>query len=249
MSILSSVTSILEPTKIPGIPPGADCKPDDCDDDKQSKRNDDRKGRDDDHSKHAKHDDDHKGRDDDHSKHAKHDDDHKGRDDDHSKQAKCDDDNKGRDDDHSKHAKHDDDHKGRDDDHSKQAKCDDRCDDGRKDDHSKDGRDDHSKQAKNDDCQPHKDDCQPQKDHCDARPSDDCGKGHSPGEMLAKFDFSHGDLGSHAPDHSDMQGALASLSSDHALDYAIGQMGPADHFDIGHFDMPAETHHDAVYHA
>src|ERR1700730_15309046 len=183
MSILSSVTSILEPTKIPGIVPGEDCKPDDCGDSKQSKRNDD--------------------------------------------------------------------HKGRDDDHSKQAKCDDRCDDGRKDDHSKDGKDDHSKQAKND-CQPHKDDCQPQKDHCDTKPSDDCGKGgtnHSPGEMLAKFDFSHGDLGSHAPDHSDMQGALASLSSNHALDYALGQTGPADHFDIGHFDMPAETHHDAVHHA
>jgi hypothetical protein len=207
MSILSSVTSILEPTKIPGIVPGEDCKPDDCGDSKQSKRNDDHKGRDDDHSKHAKHDDDHKER--------------------------------------------DDDHKGRADDHSKQAKCDDRCDDGRKDDHSKDGKDDHSKQAKND-CQPHKDDCQPQKDHCDTKPSDDCGKGgtnHSPGEMLAKFDFSHGDLGSHAPDHSDMQGALASMSSDHALDYAIGQTGPADHFDIGHFDMPAETHHDAVHHA
>ena len=45
MSILSSVTSILEPTKIPGIVPGEDCKPDDCGDSKQSKRNDDHKGR------------------------------------------------------------------------------------------------------------------------------------------------------------------------------------------------------------
>ena len=42
-----------------------------------------------------------------------------------------------------------------------------------------------------------------------------------------------------------MQGALASMSSDHALEYAIGQMGPADHFDVGHFDVPADTSHDA----
>jgi hypothetical protein len=90
MSILSSVTSILEPTSIPGSGvPREDCKPaDDCGDDKQSKWNDDHKGRDDDH----------KGGRDDYSKHAKNDDDHKGRDDDH----------KGRNE-HSKHAKNDDD--------------------------------------------------------------------------------------------------------------------------------------------
>ena len=90
------------------------------------------------------------------------------------------------------------------------------------------------------------------KDHCDTKPSDDCSKGdtyHSWGEALAKFDFSHGDVGSHAPDHSDMQSALASMSSDDALEYAIGQMGPADHVDVGHFDMPADTSHDTVHHA
>jgi hypothetical protein len=209
MSILSSVKSnleptILEPISIPGTGvPREDCKPaDDCGDDKQSKWNDDHKGRDD-YSKHAKNDDDHKGRDDD----------HKG------------------DGDHSKHAKNDD------------------C--------QKDGKGDYSnhdggwKDAKNDDCQPHKDYCQPQKDYCDPNPSDDCGKGdtsHNVGEALAKFDFSHGDLGSHGPNHSgDMQGALASMSSDHALDYAISQMGSADHFDVGHFDVPAS--HDMVHDA
>src|SRR5467141_3034515 len=190
MSILSSVTSVLEPITNLGIP-SEECKPtksDDRGDDKHKGReewkNDDneKKAKNDDHSKHAK--------DDDHSKHAK--------DDDHSKHAK--------DDDHSKHAK--------DDDHSKHAKD-----------------DDHSKHAKN----------------------DDCGKGdtyHNPGEALAKLDFSHGDYGSHGPDHSgDLHGALASMSSDHALDYAIGQMGPADHFDVGHFDVPADTSHDMVHHA
>jgi hypothetical protein len=221
MSILSSVTSVLEPIKNLGIP-SEECKPtksDDRGDDKHKGReewkNDDheKQAKNDDHSKHAK--------DDDHSKHAK--------DDDHSKHAK--------DDDHSKHAK--------DDDHSKHAKD---------DDHSKHAKDDdHSRHAKDDDCQPHKDDCQPQKDHCDTKPSDDCGKGdtyHNPGEALAKLDFSHGDYGSHGPDHSgDLHGALASMSSDHALDYAIGQMGPADHFDVGHFDVPADTSHDMVHHA
>jgi hypothetical protein len=102
--------------------------------------------------------------------------------------------------------------------------------------------------TKNDDCQPHKDYYQPQKDYCDPKPSDDCGKGdtyRNSGEALAKFDFSHGDFGSHGPDHSgDMQGALASMSSDDALEYAIGQMGPADHFDVGHFDVPTDTSHD-----
>lgn len=80
---------------------------------------------------------------------------------------------------------------------------------------------------------------------------DDTSKGGSgdsysnPGEALAKFDFSQGDFGSHGPDHSgDIQGALASMSSDDALEYAISQMGPADHFDVGHFDVAAETSHD-----
>jgi hypothetical protein len=80
------------------------------------------------------------------------------------------------------------------------------------------------------------------KDHCDTKPSDDCGK--NPGEALAKFDFSHTDLGSQSPDHSDAHAALASMSSDDALDYAISQMGPADHFDVGHFDVAADTSHD-----
>jgi hypothetical protein len=115
---------------------------------------------------------------------------------------------------------------------------------------SKDGKEDDSKSnggwkdAKNNDCQP-------QKDYCDPKPSDDCGKGdthhnHNPGEALAKFDFSTGgEFGSPGPDHSgDLQSALASMSSDQALEYAIAQMGPADHFDVGHFDVPAETSHD-----
>jgi hypothetical protein len=165
-------------------------------------------------------------------------------------------------------------HSGKDDseqakhDYSKHAKNDDCSDDGRKDgyskhggkdDYSKDGKGDYSKHdggwkdAKNDDCQPHKDDCQPQKDYCAPKPSDDCGKGdtyHNPGEALAKLDFSHGNFGSHGPDHSgDMQGALASMSSEHALDYAIDQMGPADHFDIGHIGHDDVTSHDTVHHA
>ena len=190
MSIRSSVTSILELIKIPGIGvPREECKPtrpDDCGNGKQSKWNDDHKGRDD-YSK-------------------------DGDKDDYSKLS-------GKDD-YSKHGK---------------------------DDYSKDGKGDYSKHdggwkdAKNDDCQP-------QKDYCDPKPSDDCGKGdtyRNSGEALAKFDFSHGDFGSHGPDHSgDMQGALASMSSDDALEYAIGQMGPADHFDVGHFDVPTDTSHD-----
>jgi hypothetical protein len=190
MSIRSSVTSILELIKIPGIGvPREECKPtkpDDCGDGKHSKWNDDHKGRDD-YSK----------------------DGDKG---DYSKLS-------GKDD-YSKHGK---------------------------DDYSKDGKGDYSKHdggwkdAKNDDYQP-------QKDYCDPKPSDDCGKGdtyRNPGEALAKFDFSHGDFGSHGPDHSgDMQGALASMSSDDALEYAIGKMGPADHFDVGHFDVPTDTSHD-----
>ena len=120
-----------------------------------------------------------------------------------------------------------------------------------RDDYSKDGKGDYSKHdggwkdAKNDDHQP-------QKDYSDPKPSDDCkGDTHSnPGEALAKFDlshsdFSHSDLGSHGPDHSgDMLSALASMSSDDALEYAIGQMGPADHFDVGHFDVPTDASHD-----
>jgi hypothetical protein len=109
------------------------------------------------------------------------------------------------------------------------------------DDHK--GRDDYSKHdggwkdAKNDDCQP-------QKDYCDPKPSEG-DTYRNPGEALAKLDFSHGEFGSHGPDHSgDMQVALASMSSDDALEYAIGQMGPADHFDVGHFHVPADSSHD-----
>ncbi|WP_213290842.1 hypothetical protein [Bradyrhizobium sp. sGM-13] len=91
-------------------------------------------------------------------------------------------------------------------------------------------------------------DCQPQKDYCDPKPSDDGSKGdpyRDPGEALARFDFSHGDFGSRGPDHSgDMQAALASMSSDDALEYAIAQMGAADHFDGGHFHVPADMSHD-----
>jgi len=140
----------------------------------------------------------------------------------------------------------DDKHKGREewknDDHEKQAKNDDHSKHAKDDDHSKHAKDDddHSKHAKDD-------------DHSKHAKDDDCGKGdtyHNPGEALAKLDFSHGDYGSHGPDHSgDLHGALASMSSDHALDYAIGQMGPADHFDVGHFDVPADTSHDMVHHA
>ena len=198
MSILSSVTSLLEPIKIPGIgPSGEDCKPTKCDD-----RGDEK----------------HKGRE-------------ESKNDDHAKQCKNDDH------DREKHAKNDDhDRKhGKNDDHDREK-------------HAKD--DDHSKHAKND-CQPNKDDCQAHKDYCEPKPSDDCGKGetHKVGEALAKFDFSHGDVASHAPDHSDTLGALASMSSGHALDYASGQMGPADHLDVGHFDMPLDTSHDMAHHA
>lgn len=92
------------------------------------------------------------------------------------------------------------------------------------------------------------DDYQPQNDYSDPEPSDEGSKGdtyRNPGEALARFDFSHGDFGSRGPDHSgDMQAALASMSSDDALEYAIGQMGPADHFDVGNFNLPADTSHD-----
>ena len=112
-------------------------------------------------------------------------------------------------------------------------------DDGRKGDYSK--HDGGWKDAKNDDGPL-------QKDYCDPERSDDCGKGgtyRNPGDALAKFDFSHGDFSSHGPDHSgDMQVALASMSSDDALEYAIAHMGPADHFDGGDFHMPADISHD-----
>jgi hypothetical protein len=111
----------------------------------------------------------------------------------------------------------------------------------RNDDHT--GREDYSKHdggwkdAKNDDGQP-------QKEYCDPKPSEG-DTYRNPGEALAKFDFSHGDFGARGPDHSgDMQVALASMSSNDALEYAIAQMGPADHFDGGHFHMPADMSHD-----
>ena len=111
------------------------------------------------------------------------------------------------------------------------------------DDHE--GREDYSKHdagwkdAKNDDGAL-------QKDYCDPERSDDWGKGDTnPGDALAKFDFSHGDFSSHGPDHSgDMQVALASMSSDDALEYAIAQVGPADHFEGEHFHVPADMSHD-----
>ena len=182
MSILSSVTSILEPTRYLGIP-SEECKPTKSDD-----RGDDKKGRE-------------ESKNDDHEKQAKNDE-HR---DDREKQVKNDEHR----DDHEKHVKND----------------------------------DHSKHAKNDDCRP-------QKDDCDHKPSDDCGKGDHPGDALAKFDFSHSNLGSQGPDHTgDVHAALASMSPDHALDYAIGQMGPADHVDVAHFDAPADTSHDMGHHA
>ncbi len=239
MSILTSVTNLLEPIKTLGNPV-EECKqtkPDECGDGKH--KNEEHR---DDRDKYANNDD-HR---DDRDKHGKSDDNK-----DHcEKQAKNDDHR----DDRDEHGKRDDHRDDRDahgkkddykDDHSKHAKNDDHRDDrdehGKRDDH----KDDHSKHAKNDDCQQHEKDCQPQKDHCDAKPSDDCG----PGAALAKFDFSHGNPG-FAPDHSDTHAALASMSPDHALDYAIGQLGPAaDHFDIAHTDVPADTSHDMAHHA
>ncbi|WP_407118038.1 hypothetical protein [Bradyrhizobium sp. LMG 9283] len=90
------------------------------------------------------------------------------------------------------------------------------------------------------------------KDYCDLKSADDGSRGdtdRSLGEALAKFDFSHGDFAgdfsSHGPDHSgDIHGALASMSCDDALEYAIGLMGPTDHFDVGHFDTATDTSHD-----
>jgi hypothetical protein len=98
------------------------------------------------------------------------------------------------------------------------------------DDHE--GRDDHSKSATDD---VHSND-------------GDRGKGatlDNPGEALARIDFSQGDFGSRDADQSgDIHGALASMSSDDALEYAIGQMGPAEHLDVGHFDVAVDTSHD-----
>ena len=118
---------------------------------------------------------------------------------------------------------------------------------------SRTDRDDNSKHGDNDDYSRHasgwKDarhnEYQPQKDDCDPNPFDDSKDYRSAGEALAKLDFSHGDFRSHGPDQSgDMLGALASMSPDDALEYAIGKMGPADHFDVVHFDVGAETSHD-----
>jgi len=242
MSILSNVLHPVTPV-IGGIP-GEDCKPaksDDCGDSRQAKYDNDHKAGDD-YGKNSDRDDSlkHSGKDD-YSSHDK--DDYSRHDkDDYSKQAKNDDrSDDGCKDDYSKHADKDD--------YSKHSN----------DDHSRHGNDDYSKHdnvwkdAKNDDCHSQKDYCQPQKDHCDSKPSDDCGKTdiyHSPGDMLAKLDFTHTDLGSLGPDHSgDVHGALASMSSDHALDYAIGQMGPADHLDVAHLDIPTDHSHDTVAHA
>ncbi|SCB54802.1 hypothetical protein GA0061098_103070 [Bradyrhizobium shewense] len=90
------------------------------------------------------------------------------------------------------------------------------------------------------------------KDHCDLGPAGDGSRGdtdRSPGDALAKFDFSQGefagDFSSHSPDHSgDIHCALASMSCDDALEYAIGLMGPTDHFNVGHFDTATDTPHD-----
>jgi hypothetical protein len=86
------------------------------------------------------------------------------------------------------------------------------------------------------------------KDPSDTKLSDDIGG--NLGEALAKFDFGQTDLGAQGPDFSDAHAALASMSADDALDYAISQMGPADHFDAGHsdaghLDMPVDTSHDS----
>ncbi|MCK1718289.1 hypothetical protein [Bradyrhizobium sp. 141] len=88
------------------------------------------------------------------------------------------------------------------------------------------------------------------KDHLE--PADDGSRGYTdrtPGDALAKFDFSQGefagDFSSQGPDHSgDIHGALASMSCDDALEYAIDLMGPTDHFDVGHFDTATDTSHD-----
>jgi hypothetical protein len=90
-------------------------------------------------------------------------------------------------------------------------------------------------------------------------PSSDGGK--DVGEALSKFDFSqidvapHTNLGSQGLDYSDVHAALASMSSEDALDYAISHIGAADLFDASHSDAghsdgyhlntATETSHDA----
>jgi ribosome modulation factor len=262
MSILNNLTSVLEPIKLPGIISGEDCKPeapqcerepekeckptknDECGDGKQSWNSDKDYSHSKDYSKDYGH-----SKDDGGWKDAKNDD--------------CEQHNKdygdSKQDGGWKDAKNDDYEQ-----HNKDygdSKQDGGWKDAKNDNyeqHNKDYGDSKQdggwKDAKNDDCEHQKDYCQPQNESCETKPSQDCGSGdtyHNTGEMLAKFDFSssHGDLGSYGADHSsDMQGALASMSSGHALDYAIGQMGPADHFDVGHFDAPADTSHHDVGH-
>jgi hypothetical protein len=67
--------------------------------------------------------------------------------------------------------------------------------------------------------------------------------GKNLGEALSKFDFSQFDFGSHSvpssqdPAHSDAHAALAAMSSDDALDYAISHVGEAEgahNLDVGH---------------
>jgi hypothetical protein len=100
----------------------------------------------------------------------------------------------------------------------------------------------------------------------DGGPAPSNGGGHNLGEALSKFDFSHlshvdsgsqTDVGSQGLDHSDLHAALASMSPGDALDYAISQIGSADHLDAGHSDtghadpghadtgLSVDTSHDA----
>jgi hypothetical protein len=81
------------------------------------------------------------------------------------------------------------------------------------------------------------------KDPSETKLSDD--SGGNLGEALAKFDFGQTDLGAQGPDFSDAHAALASMSADDALDYAISQLGPGDQLDGGYLDMPADTSHDS----
>jgi hypothetical protein len=263
LSNLSNLTSTLGPIPIPL--PIEECKPaksEECRDEKksheESKYEDhDKQAKSDDCEKQAKSDDrredhDKQAKYDDHEKQAKSDDcekqakyeDHR---EDHDKQAKYDDhDKQAKSDDGEKQAKYED-HR---EDHDKQAKYDDHEKQTKSDDCEKQPKYDDHKEAKNDDCHSYKDDCQVKQVVWDSKSSDDCGKcdtHYNPGEALAKLDFSHGDLSSQNVDHTgDMQSALATMSSGHALDYAIGQMGSPDHLDVTHFDHPADlTSHDA----
>jgi len=91
------------------------------------------------------------------------------------------------------------------------------------------------------------------KDNGETLPSGDGGA--TPGEALSKFDFAHLESGSRPAvgpqdsDQSEAHAALASMSSDDALDYAIDHLGAADHLDAGHSDAghvdPVDTSHDA----